>query len=386
MSGFGPDHLPYGVFSTPGSDPRVGVRLGDGVIDLAFETGLAHFAEPSLDAFLALGPDAWADTRAEVTRIVTADSFELLPLASVTLHLPFTVADYTDFYCSEHHASAVGRLFRPSADPDADPLLPNWRHLPVGYHGRSGSVVVSGTPVARPRGQVAGPEGPSYGPTGKLDLEAELGFVVGAPTATGTTVAPRDVARHVFGVVGLNDWSARDVQAWEYRPLGPFLGKSFATSVSAWVTPLAALTRAWVPLPGQSPEPLPHLADTSRRPGLDVAVEVLVDGVVVSRPPYASTYWSPGQMLAHLTSNGAALRTGDLFASGTISGPDPEQAGSLLELTHDGTRPLAAFAGRPDADRTWLRDGDEVTLRFSAPGPTGGRLTLGEVTALITPA
>jgi fumarylacetoacetase len=382
MSGFGPDHLPYGVFSTPGAPPRVGVRLGDGILDLAFETGRDHFAAPSLNAFLALGPAAWDEAREEVSALVRDDDFELLPLSSARLHLPFEVADYVDFYCSEHHAAGVGRLFR----PDAEPLLPNWRHLPVGYHGRAGSVVVSGSSVVRPSGQrlLPGDDGPSYGPSRRLDLEAELGFVVGAPSAPGSRVGPDALADHVFGVVGLNDWSARDVQAWEYRPLGPFLGKSFATTVSAWVTPLSALDAAWTPLPGQSPAPLPHLAHADGADaavGLDVAVEVVVDGVVVSRPPYASTYWSPGQMLAHLTSNGAALRTGDLFASGTISGPSPDQVGSLLELTADGTRPRS-----PGEVRTWLEDGEEVVLRYSAPSVTGGRLTLGEVAGRIESA
>lgn len=373
--GFGPDHLPYGVFSRAGGPRRVGVRLGDGVIDLHAATGRDDFAQPCLNAFLARGPQVWAETRAEV--LALAPEAPTVPVADLTLHLPFEVADYVDFYASEHHATTVGRIFRPDA---AEPLPLNWRHLPVGYHGRAGTVVVSGTPVVRPCGQRRDPgqDAPTFGPTRRLDLEAELGYVVGVGSRHGSAVPHTALADHVFGVVGLNDWSARDLQAWEYVPLGPFLGKSFATSVSAWVTPLAALDAAWCDLPAQDPEPLAYLGPGLTR-GLDIAVEVEVNGTVVSRPPYSSQYWSPAQMLAHLTVNGACLRTGDLFASGTISGPGPEESGSLLELSWGGTRP------RPDG-RTFLADGDVVTLRYSAPSVTGGRLTLGEVTGRVEPA
>ena len=360
--GFGLDHLPYGVFSVGGGPRRVGVRLGDAVLDLAFETGRPELAAPSLNAFLALGPDAWQEVRAEA-RTLLAEGAETTPLAEVDLHLPFEVADYVDFYASEHHATNVGRLFR----PDGDALLPNWKHLPVGYHGRAGTVVASGTPIVRPSGQ-RGPH--DVGPTRRLDLEAELGFVVGVGSRLGEPVTAGAFVDHVFGVVGLNDWSARDIQAWEYVPLGPFLGKSFATSISHWVTPLAALDAAWCDLPGQDPRPADYLApDTAR--GLDLEVEVEVDGVVVSRPPYRSTYWGPAQMLAHLTVNGASLRTGDLYGSGTISGPADDQVGSLLEL-YGGER--------------FLDDGSTVVLRYSAPSTDGARLTLGEVTGRITRA
>jgi fumarylacetoacetase len=288
--------------------------------------------------------------------------------------MPFEVHDYVDFYASLDHASNVGRIFR----PDDEPLLPNWRHLPVGYHGRGGTVVPSGTPVVRPKGQRKGDQGPLFGPSTRLDIEAELGFVVGASSALGEPIPAADLADHVFGVVGLNDWSARDIQAWEYVPLGPFLGKSFATSISAWVTPLAALDAAWTDLPGQDPEPLPYLAPGATR-GLDIDVEVVINGDVVSRPPYRTMYWSPAQMLAHLTVNGASTRAGDLFASGTISGPEKDQRGSLLELSWGGQEPL------PDG-RTFLEDGDEVVLRYSAPGTGGGRIALGDVVGRIEPA
>ena len=370
--GFGLDHLPYGVFVTEGSAPRVGVRYGDKVVDVA--TVRPELDRPSLNHFMALGPDAWAETRAQITELVESEALPALPLDAASLLLPFEVGDYVDFYASLDHASNVGRIFR----PDQEPLLPNWRHLPVGYHGRSGTVVVSGTPVVRPCGQRKSPaeQSPTYGPSLRLDIEAELGFVVGVGTELGSRVPVEDFAQHVFGVVGLNDWSARDIQAWEYVPLGPFLGKSFATSVSAWVTPLAALAAARCDLPAQDPVPLPYLAGGD---ALDIEVEVVLNGEVVSRPPYRTMYWSPAQMLAHLTVNGASTRPGDLFASGTISGPEPDTRGSFLELSWGGTQPFGD-------GRTFLEDGDEVVLRYSAPGTGGGRITLGEVTGRIEAA
>ncbi len=387
-SGFDVDHLPFGVFARSGEDPRVAVRIGDQVLDLSIVAAAdmvdthALFDQPSLNEFMAAGPAAWASTRAWVTGLLTdrteRDLVEpaLSPVDSVTMLMPFTVGDYVDFYASEHHASNVGRMFR----PDQEPLLPNWRELPVGYHGRAGTVVPSGTPVVRPCGQrkPPGDDAPSYGPSARLDIEAELGFVVGTPSALGDRIPVSGFADHVFGVVGLNDWSARDIQAWEYVPLGPFLGKSFATSISHWVTPLEALDAAWVDLPGQDPRPLDYLDPDAAR-GLDIDIEVVLNGEVVSRPPYRSMYWSPAQMLAHLTVNGASSRTGDLFASGTVSGPRPDQRGSFLELSWGGKEP---FAG----GRTFLDDGDEVTLRYTAPGTGGGRISLGEVTGRIEPA
>ncbi len=351
------------------------MRLGDTVVDLA-ATGRPELAQPSLNPFLALGPEVWRETREQARSLAESGAAPTYPLSEVALHLPVEVADYVDFYASLEHATNVGRMFR----PDGDALLPNWRHLPVGYHGRAGTVVPSGTPVVRPSGQRKAPDddAPTHGPSRRLDLEAELGFVVGAGSRIGDPVAASALADHVFGVVGLNDWSARDIQAWEYVPLGPFLGKSFATSISHWVTPLAALDAAWVDLPGQDPRPLPYLDPDGAR-GLDIDVEIEIDGEVLSRPPYASMYWGPAQMLAHLTVNGASLRTGDLFASGTISGAEPDQRGSLLELCWGGREPLAG-------GRTFLEDGDEVVLRYSAPGTDGGRITLGEVRGRIDPA
>ena len=386
---FDVDNLPYGVFSRgDGEEPRVGVRVGDLVLDVAPVAAaemldLHHvFQEPTLNPLMAEGAAVRRSLRTWLTGLLTdgteRDLVEphLVPVGDVTLHLPVAVADYVDFYASLEHATNVGRIFR----PDAEALLPNWRHLPVGYHGRAGTVVASGTDVVRPQGQRKAPteESPSYGPSRRLDIEAELGFVVGSPSPLGSRVGVADFADHVFGVVGLNDWSARDIQAWEYVPLGPFLGKSFATSVSHWVTPLEALDAAWVDLPGQDPTPLPYLSEGSPR-GLDIDVEVEVGGTVLSRPPYASMYWSPAQMLAHMTVNGASLRTGDLFASGTISGAERDQRGSLLELSWGGQEPL------PDG-RTFLEDGDTVILRYTAPGTGGGRIALGEVTGTVVPA
>jgi fumarylacetoacetase len=377
---FDVDNLPYGVFSRPGEEPRVGVRIGDFVVDLApiaaAEMLDVHhvFQEPSLNSLMAEGRQVRASVRRWVTGLLTDETERdlvepsLLPLADLTMQLPVELADYVDFYASLDHATNVGRIFR----PDGDALLPNWRHLPVGYHGRAGTVVASGTPVVRPSGQRPGPEGPTYGASRRLDIEAELGFVVGVGSTLGTPVSYDAFADHVFGVVGLNDWSARDIQAWEYVPLGPFLGKSFATSISHWVTPVEALAAAWVDLPGQDPEPLPYLGPGATQ-GLDIDVEVELNGAVVSRPPYRTMYWSPAQMLAHLTVNGASLRTGDLYGSGTISGPEPDQRGSFLEIGWG-------------ADGTFLEDGDEVVLRYTAPGTDGGRIALGEVVGRIEPA
>src|SRR3984957_5391293 len=314
---FGLDNLPYGVFSAAGARPRPGVRGADSVIDLAAALRDDVFAAPSLNPFMAQGPARWAAARARITELIVAGELPpgaVHPVRDVELLLPFEVADCVDFYASEHHASNLGRLFRPGAEP----LMPNWKHLPVGYHGRAGTVVVSGPGIVRPSGQRKGPGDPApvFGPSARLDIEAELGFVVGAGSPLGTPVPAAAFADHVFGAVLVNDWSARDLQAWEYVPLGPHLGKSFATSVSAWVVPLAALAAARVPLPGQNPAVLPYLRESSDW-GLDIDLAVEWNGEVITRPPYRTMYWSPAQMLAHMTVNGASTRSGDLFASGT---------------------------------------------------------------------
>jgi fumarylacetoacetase len=385
------DNLPYGVFSQDDEPPRVGVRIGDYVLDLAPVAagdmfGVAHLFEATdLNPFMGAGARTWTSVRRWIIGLLTDEAERslvepfLVPVDEVTMHLPVTVADYVDFYCSLDHASNVGTMFR----PDDEPLKPNWRHLPVGYHGRAGTVVASGTQVRRPRGQRKPfhEPSPSYGPSERLDIEAEIGFVVGTPSPMGEQVGVDAFADHVFGVVPLNDWSARDIQGWEYVPLGPFLGKSFATSVAAWVTPLEALEPARVDLPGQDPEPLDYLR-VGAGAGYDIDLEVELNGEVVSRPPYRTMYWSPAQMLAHMTVNGASLRCGDLFASGTVSGPEKHQRGSFLELSWGGKEPFTA-GGR---EHTFLEDGDTVTIRATAPGARGGRIALGEVTGTITPA
>jgi len=395
-----PDHpfglaaLPYGSYTAAhhAEQYRVGVAIGDSVLDLTSATGRlmparAHlFAAGSLDDFLAAGDLAWAQVRESLTAWLSEDQFRpaiedlLVPAAAVSLRLPFAVADYVDFYASENHAANGGRMFRPGAEP----LPPNWKHLPIGYHGRAGSVVVSGTPVRRPCGQSRPPgaDAPVFGPSARLDFEAELGFVVGARSHLGEPVPVSRFAEHVFGVCLVNDWSARDIQFWETVPLGPFLGKSFATTVSPWVLPLAALQHARIRPPSAAATLLGYLTETTVW-GLDIDFEVRLNGHVISRPPYATMYWSPAQMLAHLTVNGAAVRPGDLYASGTVSGPEPGQRGSLMELSWNGTEPL----GLPDGtSRSWLQDADEVTIAATAPGPDGVRIGLGSATGVILPA
>ncbi|MFE6287881.1 fumarylacetoacetase [Streptomyces sp. NPDC057877] len=389
---FGPHNLPYGVFSLPGSaDRRIGVRLGDHVLDAgaaALTLGSPYAAllgRSTLNPLLAAGRTTWSDVRRALTAWVTVPSHRealeplLHPLTSVTLHLPFEVADYVDFYASENHARNVGQMFRPDA---TDSLTPNWKHLPIGYHGRSGTVVVSGTEVVRPSGQRKGPADPApvFGPSVRLDIEAEVGFVVGAPSPMGGAVALGDFREHVFGLCLLNDWSARDLQAWEYVPLGPFLGKSFATSVSAWITPLDALEEARVAPPERTHPLLPYLDDAQEEPGgYDLRISVSVNGHVISEPPFSTMYWTAAQQLAHMTVNGASLRTGDLYGSGTVSGPAEHERGSLLELTWNGRDALEL----PDGKRTFLEDGDVVTMTAWAPGPDGVRVGLGEVTGRI---
>ena len=365
----------FGVFSSgEASPPRVGFRVGGGVLDLAAHGLGAVFEEPMLNGFLALGRASWENTLARVEELVEGGA-ELVPIAEARTHLPIAVGDYVDFYSSLEHATNLGRLFR----PDAEPLLPNWRHLPVGYHGRAGTVVVSGTPVVRPCGQRKAPadDAPTFGPSRRLDIELELGFIVGTGSRLGEPVSTSAFRDHVFGVVLVNDWSARDIQAWEYVPLGPFLGKSFATSIGAWITPLALLEERFVPSPPQIPEPLPYLA-TAGDWALDVDLEVELSGTVVSRTNARALYWTMPQQLAHATVNGASIAIGDLFASGTISGSEPGSEGSLIELTWNGERPVEL----PDGSaRAFLQDGDEVVLRGRA-----GDVELAEVRGTIEPA
>jgi fumarylacetoacetase len=349
--------IAYGVVRESGR-ARVGALVDGGVLDLAAALEDEVFGAASLNPFMARGPGFWRETHAMVKEldapVMGPDDVELL--------MPFEVADYVDFFSSLHHATNMGRMFR----PDAEPLLPNWRHLPVAYHGRSGTVVPSGTPVRRPCGQRPGPE---YGPSLRLDIELEAGFVVGVPSALGEPVPLERALDHVFGMVLVNDWSARDIQAWEYQPLGPFLGKSFATSVSPWVVPLTELEGRRAPGAPQEPEPLPYLREEPW--AYDIALEVELNGTVIARTNTRHLYWSIAQQVAHLTVNGASLRTGDLLATGTISGPTPDSRGCLIELTWNGQEPIELPGGDT---RTFLEDGDEVVLRGDGIGEVRGRI------------
>jgi len=391
-SGFSADVLPLGVALLGSTKAgHIVTRIGDSVVDLH---GLAQSSalDPtvsevltavSLNPLMAAGRPTWALLRQELTTLLT-DSAQrervephLHPTDSVTMVMPFEVADYVDFYSSEQHAKNVGAIFR----PDSPSLPDNWKHLPIGYHGRAGTVVVSDTDIVRPKGQRKPRDAsdPTFGPSQRLDIEAEVGFVVGTGSELGTSVPTSGFADHVFGVVLVNDWSARDLQAWEYVPLGPFLGKSFATSISPWVIPLDALRHARCPLPKQDPEVFDYLRDDEPWT-LDLRLSVTLNGSLVSEPPFASQYWSPGQQLAHLTVNGASLRTGDLYASGTVTGPEQNQRGSFLELSWGGREPFTLDDG---SERTFLEDGDTVTISAWAPGADGRRVHLGEVTGTI---
>ena len=340
---------------------------------------------------MAGGPAKWGAARERITELLRDTPANaaaqaklkqhLHDIESVQMHLPFEVADYVDFYSSEHHARNLGRILRPG-QPE---LSANWKHLPIGYHGRAGTVRVSGAPVVRPHGQRLSPDGrPEHGPTptARHRGRGRLGGRACPPRSAGRCRCT-PFADHVFGVCLVNDWSARDLQAWEYVPLGPFLGKSFLTSVSPWVVPLAALDAAWTTPPARDTPVLAYLDDSGRRDALDLTLEVRLNGTVVSRPPFAGMYWTAAQQLAHLTANGASLRTGDLFASGTVSGPQPHQCGSLIELSHNGTTPFALDDG---STRAFLDDGDEVTITATAPGVGGTTIGLGAVAGRVVAA
>ncbi|MGW0044574.1 fumarylacetoacetase [Rhodococcus sp. NPDC003348] len=387
--GYGIAHLPYGSFSTPDAAPKLGVRIGDHVVAVADALSDASDLRDvvdtaNLDRLLASDRTVWDRLRAELQDVLSSESDAariggaLHSIVDVTLHMPFTVADYVDFYGNEHHATNLGHIFR----PEMPPLLPNWKHLPVGYHGRAGTIVVSGTEVRRPHGLRPEADGiPTYGPSRRLDIEAEMGFVLGGPVPGGR-VSVNEADDHIFGLTLTNDWSARDIQAYEYVPLGPNLGKSFATSISPWVTPLAALDSARVAPPTRDVPLSEYLDDAAAAPwSFEVEFEVVLNGQVVSRPPFASTYWTAAQMLAHMTVNGAGLRAGDFFAGGTISGPGKDQRGSFLELCWGGAEPLTLSDG---SDFTFLRDGDEVALRATARANDGSVLRFGDCSGRIT--
>lgn len=399
-------NLPYGIFTPPpGGPPRAGVAIGDYVLDLAVleADGLLdsdYFAAPTLNAFMAAGRPAWRATRARLQALLDQGNPRLrddAPLrrralhrqADVTMHLPAAIGDYTDFYSSREHATNVGTMFR---GPD-NALMPNWLHLPVAYHGRASSVVVSGTDVIRPNGQmiVGDATTPVFGPCRLLDFELEMGFFIGPGNAHGTPISVSDAWNHIFGLVLVNDWSARDIQKWEYQPLGPFNAKNFATSISPWVVTLEALEPFLVDGPVQSPEPLPYLKGKSNRT-YDIRLDVTVQSAAMAADDHAPLpiaqsnfrhlYWNMCQQLAHHTVTGCNVRPGDLLASGTISGPTPDSYGSLLELTWRGTRPLTLPTGET---RTFLADGDTLTLSGHCRGD-GYRIGFGDVRGTVLPA
>ncbi|MGI9648215.1 MAG: fumarylacetoacetase [Acidimicrobiia bacterium] len=398
-------NLPHGVFRKPGEAPRLGVAIGDSVLDLArlAEAGLldgvglplATYLADSLNPLLAAGRPVWRSLRERLSALLEISTPDLrdsqvanralVPRSEVEMMAPVRPGDYVDFYSSLQHATNLGRMFR----PDGDPLLPNWRHLPIGYHGRSSSVVASGTPIRRPAGQLKAPDhGPRWGPTERLDIELEVGFVTGAGNAHGESIPAERAEQHIFGAVLVNDWSARDIQAWEYQPLGPFLGKSFATSIGDWVVSLDALEPYRVAAPAQDPPVLDYLQETERR-GLDLHLEVALATTAmrraqtVSRVNFSEMYWTMAQQLAHVTSNGTPLRAGDLYASGTVSGSEPGSYGSLIELTNNGAEPLRLENGE---ERRFLEDGDTVTLRGHCHREGLPRIGFGEVTGTVIPA
>ncbi len=376
-SDFPIQNLPFGVFRPSGGRPRVGVAIGDMVLDLdaADLDGMPGgvFASASLNSFLESGVKAWRLAREAVSDLLSRGDPEpfLYDRSDVEMLLPVEIGDFVDFYSSLQHATNVGRMFR----PDAPPLLPNWRHLPVGYHGRSATVVVSGTPIPRPWGQL-GPG--SVGPTAKLDFEVEVGFVAGVGNRFGEPIPVDEAEDRIFGVCLVNDWSARDIQAWEYQPLGPFLGKSFATTMSPWIVSLSALAPFRVQPPSQDPAPPEHLGAPPMS-GLDLHLEVSVNGSVVARPGLATMYWTMAQQLAHATSNGATVRSGDLLASGTVS--DDTNAGSMLELSLNGSQVVRLAR---DSTRTFLEDGDRVVMRGRCERSGASGIGFGECAGVVT--
>jgi fumarylacetoacetase len=409
-------NLPFGVFSRRGSDsrPRVGVAIGDSILDvtagvnaecISLSPAAAVCDRRTLNALMELGRDERMAFRSALTELLregtglaqkamSCDDI-LVPMEAADLHLPVAIGNYTDFYASIHHATNVGKMFRPD-----NPLLPNYKYVPIGYHGRASSIVVSGTPVRRPVGQTHAPnaEAPTYGPTRMLDYESELGLFVGQGNELGSVVPLSDAEGHVFGYCLVNDWSARDIQAWEYQPLGPFLAKNFATTVSPWVVTAEAVEPYRVPAlerPDGDPAPLDYLMteENESSGGIDATLEVYLSSAkmrendlapaLLSRAPFSLMYWTMAQLVAHHASNGCNLRTGDLIASGTVSGPAPGSLGCLLELTQRGANPLTLPTSET---RKFLEDGDEVIMRGYLGSGDGPRIGFGECRGVILPA
>lgn len=385
------NNLPYGVFSTAALSPRCGVAIGDHILDVASaeERGLTGTDGLLRDArwnpLMAAGPQAWHDFRARLIQLLAEGAEKraaveplLVPMSDARLHMPFAVTEYTDFYACRQHATNVGTMFR---GPE-NALPPNWLHIPIGYNGRASTVVVSGTEIRRPLGQTKAKDAtaPEFGPTKRLDIELEIGAIVGTPSQMGQPVTVAQARQMIFGYVLLNDWSARDIQAWEYQPLGPFQAKAFATSISPWIVTAEALAPFAAPAPAREVPLLPYLQEDS--PGLyDVALSVEMNGQTISTTNMRELYYSSAQQLAHHASSGCAMRTGDLLGSGTISGPAPENCGSLLEMTWGGANPITV-GGEP---RTFIEDGDTLTLKGHAQG-AGFRVGFGACTGTIRPA
>lgn len=400
-------NLPYGVFRPlSGGNPRIGVAIGDYVLDLSVieaaglfkEAGVQTdiFNQSTLNAFMAQGSNIWKKVRTKLQFLLSEDeptlrddealrSQALISKKDVELLLPAQIGDYTDFYASKEHATNVGTMFRGKENA----LMPNWTHLPIGYHGRASSVVVSGTDVRRPRGQMKPPtaDTPVFGPSKQLDMELEMGWFIGPGNEQGKPIAISDAEDQIFGLVLVNDWSARDIQAWEYQPLGPFLAKSFATSISPWVVPLEALEPFRVEGPKQEPTPLAYLQKNSAS-SFNINLEVYLKSQEMKTSQkivstnFSYLYWSMAQQISHHTVTGCNLRPGDLLASGTISGPKKEERGSLLELSWRGTEPIEMNNGE---QRVWLEDGDLLTMTGWCQGD-GYRIGFGEVTGRILPA
>ncbi|MCP1840191.1 fumarylacetoacetase [Bradyrhizobium sp. USDA 4523] len=404
-SDFPIQNLPYGVFSSKdGLAPRVGVAIGDYVLDLweleqdsRLDVGpLGVFSQPSLNAFMALGPKVWSATRARISELLRSDHPELrdnrelraralVPMADVRLHMPFAVSGYTDFYSSKEHATNVGVMFRGKDNA----LQPNWLHMPIGYNGRASTVVVSGSKVRRPRGQLKPPtaEVPSFGACKRLDFELEMGVVVGQASPMGEMLTEKQAEEMIFGFVILNDWSARDIQQWEYVPLGPFQAKAFATSISPWVVTREALEPFRMQGPAQQPEPLAYLKQTQPNNydmQLDVALRAgaMNEAKTICSTNFKYMYWSSVQQLVHHASSGCAMNVGDLLGSGTISGPEKHQRGSLLEISWNGTEPVELASG---VTRSFLEDGDSLVMRGWCQGD-GYRVGFGEVEGTIIAA
>ncbi len=397
-SDFPIQNLPYGVFSAkPKPGPRVGTRIGDWVVDLSildeeklFDRQYGFFSDSTLNRFMSAGRGVWREIRQSLIGLLSSDNSPLkneamrsrafLPVQEIQMHLPVAIGDYTDFYASREHATNVGIMFRGRENA----LMPNWLHLPVGYHGRASSVVLSGADVIRPRGQVAPHE---FVASRSLDFELEMGFFIGTGNNLGEPISIENAREHIFGMALLNDWSARDIQAWEYQPLGPFLAKNFATSISPWVVTMDALEPFRVDGPKQEPAPLSYLKTDSAN-GLDLNLEVTLQSSSMNAPQTISRssmkylYWSMEQMLAHHTVTGCNMRTGDLCGTGTISAPTEDGYGSMLELTWRGEKPIAL----PDGEtRKFLQDGDTIVMKGYCQG-NGYRVGFGEVTGRILPA